>query len=136
MANFKTAEQISKKVGALKYFKNILAKADKEGKAVIKLNCTGASFPFSKGDVVYLKVQTMIAQLTEEIASYDIVQKVSTNQQPIRVAKRTAPAPIGAAPTEEERKAKLREKQREYQRTYNQKLKRLGVKRMSDLPTP
>ena len=65
MANFKTAEQISKKVGALKYFKNILAKADKEGKAVIKLNCTGASFPFSKGDVVYLKVQTMIAQLTE-----------------------------------------------------------------------
>ncbi len=44
MADIKTAEQISRKVRALKYFQGVIETADKKGSAIIKLNCTGAEF--------------------------------------------------------------------------------------------
>ena len=112
MADIKTAEQISKKVRALKYFQGVIETADKKGSAIIKLNCTGAEFSLNKGDVLYLKVKTMVAKLSEEILSLEIVQN-STFNQPQMVRRRPIPAPVGAAPhqlsTEETRKQKQRE---------------------------
>lgn len=132
MADMKTAEQISIKVKSLKYFTNLIKEVDKKGRGVIKLNCTGASFPFEKGDVLYLKVKTKIAELSEEIATMQIVTNPTTQPTETAVRRRRIPAPIGAAPTTdktEERRAKNREACRKYQ----QKLRELGVKRLSDL---
>lgn len=138
MADIKTAEQISRKVRALKYFNGVIETADKKGSAIIKLNCTGAEFILNKGDVLYLKVKTMIAKLSEEIASLEIVQRATvaqTQSQPAR--RRVAPAPIGAAPEqlsiEEETRLSKKERQRGYQKKWIEKCKNLGVKRLRDL---
>ena len=126
MADIKTAEQISRKVRALKYFQGVIETADKKGSAIIKLNCTGAEFLLNRGDVLYLKVKTMIAKLSEEIASLEIVQKASVMQaqtQPTR--RRVVPAPVGAAPQQLsiEEIERRKEKRREYNRRYYQKHK-------------
>ena len=126
MADIKTAEQISRKVRALKYFQGVIETADKKGTTIIKLNCTGAEFVLNKGDVLYLKVKTMIAKLAEEIASLEIIQKTSTSQaqsQPVR--RRVVPAPIGAAPVQlsAEELERRKQKRSEYNRRYYQKHK-------------
>ena len=126
MADIKTAEQISRKVRALKYFQGVIETADKKGSAIIKLKCTGAEFLLNRGDVLYLKVKTMIAKLSEEIASLEIVQKASVVQmqtQPTR--RRVVPAPVGAAPQQRsiEEIERRKEKRREYNRRYYQKHK-------------
>lgn len=134
MADIKTAEQISRKVRALKYFQGVIETADKKGSAIIKLNCTGAEFIVNKGDVLYLKVKTMIAKLSEEIASLEIVQKATIAQaQPQPARRRVAPAPIGAAPEQLSIEEVKRVKNREACRKYQAKLKKLGVKRLGDL---
>lgn len=134
MADIKTAEQISKKVRALKYFQGVVRTADRKGVAVIKLNCTGAEFSFNKDDVLYLKVQTMIAKLSEEIASLEIVQR-SEAMEVRSTQRRRLPAPVGAAPVSNTNYDDIRRaKQREYTYRYREKLKKLGIKRMSDLP--
>ena len=126
MADIKTAEQISRKVRALKYFQGVIEIADKKGSAIIKLNCTGAEFLLNRGDVLYLKVKTMIAKLSEEIASLEIVQKASVVQvQPQHTRRRAVPAPIGAAPRQLsiEEIEKRKQKKSEYNRRYYQKHK-------------
>lgn len=134
MADIKTAEQISRKVRALKYFQGVIESADKKGSAIIKLNCTGAEFLLNKGDVLYLKVKTMIAKLSEEIASLEIVQRATITQaQPQPARRRVAPAPIGAAPEQLSIEEVKRVKNREACRKYQAKLKELGVRRLSDL---
>ena len=121
MADIKTAEQISRKVRALKYFQGVIETADKKGSAIIKLNCTGAEFLLNRGDVLYLKVKTMIAKLSEEI-----VQKASVVQvQPQPTRRRVVPAPVGAAPQQLsiEEIERRKQKRREYNRRYYQKHK-------------
>ena len=68
----------------------------------------------------------MIAKLSEEIASLEIVQKASVVQmqtQPTR--RRVVPAPVGAAPQQLsiEEIERRKEKRREYNRRYYQKHK-------------
>ena len=134
MADIKTAEQISRKVRALKYFQGVIETADKKGSAIIKLNCTGAEFLLNRGDVLYLKVKTMIAKLSEEIASLEIVQKTSVVQvQPQPTRRRVVPAPVGAAPEQLSIEEVKLVKNREACRKYHAKLKKLGVKRLGDL---
>lgn len=126
MADIKTAEQISRKVRALKYFQGVIETADKKGSAIIKLNCTGAEFLLNKGDVLYLKVKTMIAKLSEEIASLEIVQKASVTQvQPQSTRRRVIPAPIGAAPEQLtiDELERRKQKRREYNKRYYEKCK-------------
>lgn len=121
MADIKTAEQISKKVRALKYFHGIIDVANKKGEAVIKLNCTGAEFVMKKDDVLYLKVKAMIAKLAEEIASLHIIE-----EETVRV-RRKAPAPFAAANVRPARKIRVKkltaeqkkEKQKAYMKKYN-----------------
>lgn len=133
MADIKTAEQISKKVRALKYFQGVIETADRKGSAIIKLNCTGAEFMLQKDDVLYLKVKTMIAKLSEEIASLEIVQNTSRQEERQAVRRRAIPIPIGAAPTQEDKNIAKKERQRAYQKRWLEKCKSLGVKRLSDL---
>lgn len=125
MADINTAEVVSKKVRALKYFQGVIKTADKKGSAIIKLNCTGAEFLLNKDDVLYLKVKTMIAKLSEEIASYEIVQRASIPQQQVQARRKAVPVPIGAAPKQlsAEEIERKRARQREYSRRYYQKHK-------------
>ena len=85
------AEIISRKVSALKNCNKVLAQIEKNGSAVIKVNCTGLSFTVNRGDAVYLTYKAMQSNLIREIGDYEIVQR---SQQG---ARRYAPAPMGAS---------------------------------------
>lgn len=90
-----TAEMIGRKAKALKHCNRVLSTIDKEGFATIKLNCTGVVFTVYKNDAIYLQLQTTRAQLVQEIGSFEIIQRATSQQ------KRTAPAPVGAANVED-----------------------------------
>lgn len=91
-----TAENIGKKAKAFKHCEKLLATIDKNGQASVKLNCTGVEFVVHKGDAIYLRIQATKFALLDEIHSYEVTQHAA--QHPIR---RTAPAPVGAANTEQ-----------------------------------
>ncbi|MCM1237453.1 MAG: hypothetical protein NC489_45890 [Ruminococcus flavefaciens] len=120
-----TAETIGKKSKALKHCDKLLNQIDKNGSAKVKLNCTGVEFVVHKDDAIYCRIQRTKYALLDEIRSFELTtrsQRAIEQQQPTR---RTAPAPVGAAPEsevlspEEQRKAK----QREYSRRYYAKKK-------------
>ena len=85
-----TAERIGKKAKALKHCNKILEKIEKNGEAVVKLNCTGVEITVNRGDAMHLKLVTVQAQLTEEIKSYEIVQKAMAEQITIPLPSITA----------------------------------------------
>ena len=72
-----TAETIAKKTRALKHCSKLITEINKKGQATIRLNCTGVEFVVHKGDAMYLKLATTHAQLTEDIKSYEIVQRAN-----------------------------------------------------------
>ena len=73
-----TAQELSKKVGALKHLTKKLNEVNKNGQAIIRLNNTGVTFVVKKGDALYLKLATTHAQLTEDVKSYEIVKRATT----------------------------------------------------------
>ena len=139
--NREIAEKISKKTRALKHCDKILTEVDKKGKKTILLNNTGVEFTVTKGDAIYLRIQSTKYRLLDEINSMEIVESAKNSSPkpaanpPIteKVFRKRSPAPYGASATEEERLAYKRAKQREYTKRYMQRLKELGVKRMSEL---
>ena len=72
-----TAQELSKKVGALKHLTKKLNEVNKNGQAIIRLNNTGVTFVVKKGDALYLKLATTHAQLTEDVKSYEIVKRAT-----------------------------------------------------------
>ena len=72
-----TAETIARKTKALKHCSKLIAKINKDGQATVRLNCTGVEFVVHKGDAMYLKLATIHAQLTEDIKSYEIVNRAA-----------------------------------------------------------
>lgn len=94
-----TAETIGRKSKALKHCDRLLSKIDKHGSATIKLNCTGVEFVVHKDDAIYCRIQSTKYRLLDEIRSYELTtQSQRAIAQPVR---RTAPAPVGAAPESE-----------------------------------
>ena len=85
------AEIISRKVRALKNCNKVLAQIEKNGSAVVKVNCTGLSFTVNRNDAIHLTYKAMQSNLVREIGDYEIVQRSQQN------ARRYAPAPVGAA---------------------------------------
>ena len=119
-----TANNIGKMARALKHCDKLLEKIDKTGSAKVVLNCTGVEFIVHKGDAIYLSIQKTKYALLCDIQSYEItVRAKRTAEQPIR---RTAPAPVGSAPTTEEILEAKRVKNREYQKRYREKRKLNG----------
>ena len=127
-----TAETIGKKSKALKHCDKLLSKIDKNGSASVKLNCTGVEFVVHKDDAIYCRIQRTKYALLDDIRSYELTTRSQRAvEQPVR---RTAPAPVGAAPESEvlsaEQRAKL--KKAEYNRHYREK-KKAQVKHLSSL---
>lgn len=87
-----TAENIGKKARAFKHCEKLLAVIDKNGKARVKLNCTGVEFIVHKDDAIYLRIQATKFALLDEIHSYEVTQRASK-----KGVRRTAPAPVGAS---------------------------------------
>lgn len=79
MSDFIAAQDLSKKVGALKHLTKKINEINKKGQAIIRLNNTGVELVAKKGDALYLKLATAHAQLTEDIKSYEIVQRATGN---------------------------------------------------------
>ena len=127
-----TAETIGKKSKALKHCDKLLSTIDKNGSASVKLNCTGVEFVVHKDDAIYCRIQATKYRLLDEIRSYELTTRSQRAiEQPVR---RTAPAPVGAAPESEvlsaEQQAKA--KKAEYNRRYREK-KKAQVKQLSFL---
>lgn len=133
--NNEIAEIIGKKARALKHCNKLLKEIDKHGKMEVPLGNTGVVFVVHKNDAIYTRIQSTKFQLLDEINSYEITQRESV--QRIMPARRTAPAPVGAAPIEElsetQRAEIAKERQKAYNKTYREKLRTLGVKRLKDL---
>ena len=85
-----TAELIGKKAKALKHCNKILDKIEKNGKVTIKLGNTGVEIEATRGDAMHLKFITHQARLTQEIKSYEIVQKAMAEQITIPLPSITA----------------------------------------------
>ena len=126
-----TAETIGKKSKALKHCDKLLSKIDKNGSAKVKLNCTGVEFVVHKDDAIYCRIQHTRYALLDEIRSYELTTRSQRAiEQPVR---RTAPAPVGAAPESEvlsDEQAGKKAKKAEYNRRYREKKKR-QVKQLS-----
>lgn len=109
-----TAENIGKTARALKHWNKVLSEIDKKGSASIKLNCTGSVLDVQKNDAVYLQLQATRARLIQELGSYEIVQKATSQRS---LSRRFAPAPFGASSTalsDEEMAELKRQKSLEY----------------------
>lgn len=127
-----TAEAIGKKSRALKHCDKLLSQIDKKGEVWVKLNNTGVQFLVHKDDAIYCRIQRTKYALLDDIRSYELTTRSQRAiEQPVR---RTAPAPVGAAPESEvlsaEQQAKL--KKAEYNRRYREK-KKAQVKQLSFL---
>jgi hypothetical protein len=68
----KLAKEIGRKERAFRHCTDVLNDIDKHGSTVVKLNCTGVTFNVTKGDPIYLRFQTVLAQLREELAAYKV----------------------------------------------------------------
>lgn len=77
-----TAERIATKTKALKHCTKLIEKIDREGSAIVKLNCSGVRFVVEKGDPFYLKLVRIKAELAEEIRSFEVVRAATTERQP------------------------------------------------------
>ncbi len=89
----------------------------------MKLNNTGVQFLVHKDDAIYCRIQRTKYALLDDIRSYELTTRSQRAiEQPVR---RTAPAPVGAAPESEvlsaEQQAKA--KKAEYNRRYREKKK-------------
>ncbi len=120
-----TAEIIAKKSRALKHCEKILKEVDKKGLKWVKFNNTGVEIKVTKGDAIYLRIQSTMYQLLDEIHSIEVANKaISTTPTAVPTARRIAPAPVGAAPITEEELADIkRAKKSEYNRRYYEKQK-------------
>lgn len=113
--NKNEAKVISKKIRAFEHCEKVLARIEKYGSAVVKLNCTGITFTVERGDALHLEFVAKHAALWRDIQSYRIVQEAAAG-----TSARTLPAPSGAVdPKIEARRA--------YQREYYAR-KRAGAK--------
>lgn len=72
-----TAEQIAKKVVALKHCNKLLKEIERKGKVVIKINCTGLELVAEANDVLHMRLKTLQASLAEQINSYEIIKKAT-----------------------------------------------------------
>lgn len=118
-----TAENIGKKARAFKHCEKLLATIDKNGQARVKLNCTGVEFVVHKDDAIYCRIQRTKYALLDDIRSYELTTRSQRAiEQPVR---RTAPAPVGAAPESEVLSAEqlAKAKKSEYNRRYREKVK-------------
>lgn len=127
-----TAKTIAMKSRALQHADKLLAKIDKHGEAWVKFNNTGLQIKVHKDDAIYCRIQATKYALLDEIRSYELTTRSQRAiEQPVR---RTAPAPVGAAPESEvlsvEQQAKA--KKAEYNRRYREK-KKAQVKQLSFL---
>ena len=125
MADFTTAQNISKKLGAFKHLVKKLKEIDTKGSAIIKINNTGVELVVRKDDAVYLRIQATKFALLDEINSYQITKKENVASSSI---KRTAPAPVGASDiasslTNEEKLERRREQMRKASKKYYEKKK-------------
>lgn len=86
------AKVISKKIRAFEHCEKVLARVEKHGSAVVKLNCTGITFTVERGDALYLEFVAKHAALWRDIQSYRIVQEAAAG-----TTARTLPAPSSAS---------------------------------------
>lgn len=115
--DIKTAETISKKTRALKHCDKLLGKIDRRGKLDVPLNSTGVVFTVTKGDAIYLRIQSLKFNLLDQIHSMEVASKFK--EPKATNVKRTAPAPYGASTlTPEETLEIKKEKARENARKY------------------
>lgn len=89
--NKNEAKVISKKIRAFEHCEKVLARVEKYGSAVVKLNCTGVTFTVERGDALYLEFVAKHAALWRDIQSYRIVQEAAAS-----TSARTLPAPSSA----------------------------------------
>lgn len=68
-----TARIIANKYKAVRHLDKVLAKIEKDGEAVEKLNSSGASLRISKNDTVYLRLVSERARLAAEIAEIEVI---------------------------------------------------------------
>ena len=72
-----TPEEFTKKVKALKHCNKLLKEIERNGKAVIKFNCTGLELVAEANDVLHMRLKTVQASLAEQINSYEIIKKAT-----------------------------------------------------------
>lgn len=72
--NIAPTEHITKLTRALKYYRKILKQIDRNGSAVVKINCTGAEFVIDKGTIFETYFQHLAAKTAYELKSYSIVR--------------------------------------------------------------
>lgn len=113
------AQEIAIKAKALKSCDKMLHKIERKGYIDIKLSCTGIVIRAEKDDAIHSRLKAVRYQLADAINSYEIVQRTPPLISPFR----TAPAPIGAAPTPEEILEARRRKQRIYNKRWRDKQK-------------
>lgn len=103
------AKEIGKKIRAFEHCEKVLARVEKRGSAIVKLNCTGIAFTVERGDALHLEFVAKHAALWRDIQSYRIVQEATAG-----TPARTLPAPSGASDTVDPKIEARRAYQREY----------------------
>lgn len=116
--NLQNAKSIGQKARAYEHCVKLLRRIEKDGSAIMKINCTGIEFHVEKGDGIYLRLKTVLASLTEDLNLATQRMEGSTPRV----------APIGAAPEsamspDEIRRAKTREYMRKYRETHREQIR-------------